>query len=76
MNTLVFLCGAGVGALIASILMIVALILSVQRKTDREKKAEDYNAQTVELMRERNEIDTEKALAMHRIAELLSKKIS
>ena len=74
MNTFVFLCVAGVGAIVATIMMIVALILSIQRKTDREKKAEDYNAQTIELMRERNETDTEKVLAMHRIA--LSKMIS
>jgi len=66
MNTLLFLCGAGVGALISSIILLLVIRL-MAGKTNA--KGEEFNVTTIALMRERNFTDKEIAKHLSTLAE-------
>lgn len=68
MNTLILLCGAGIGALIATILFLFVLkAWTKNRKV--EDKIIDFNEANLATLKERNEIGRRQAKALETLAE-------
>lgn len=65
MNTIIFLSGCGVGALVCCTAFIYILLTSVRKATKDNKSHSEI---TAELMRERNALDREKIEWLREIA--------
>ncbi len=71
MFTLHFLAGLGLGAFIATFILFALLIavIGFQKRTSR--KYDEHNDATLQMMKERNELDVRKAVAFESVAQSL-----
>ncbi len=68
MTTLLFLCGMGVGSLLATILMIFILRMVVRGKSNAQLAADNYNERCLVALQERNVLAERHAAALEQIA--------
>jgi hypothetical protein len=71
MSWLIFTCGAGCGALVATLVMLVILGLAMRIAKPNAARVDEYNKLTIGLLRERNEIDEANGIRLARIAQAL-----
>lgn len=67
MNTLCFCAGLGVGAFITCFIGFLAINQLAKSNSKNSKQNAEFNRETVELMRERNEIDKQKLAALEQL---------
>lgn len=70
MNTIVFLCGAGCGSLIATLAMLFVMFRAVNNARSKEtEKVHAYNEASLRALEERNEIGRAELKALEAIAD-------
>lgn len=72
-SALLFACGAGVGALVATCALLVMLALAMRVK-GYPPEVKEYNERTIKLMEERNDIENDLAIHVAHIRLTLEKE--
>lgn len=74
MNTLLFLCGAGFGAFLTACVMMLLLARGSNRAAESAKQHLAYNLQTLDALRERNDIGRDIAAALAAIVHAITEE--